>query len=55
MCGLQKCLPALAGGIDAGVKLYQSFASTAGGYAELEREHGVVGIDLCVLGQDSEP
>lgn len=44
-CGLQACLPGVAS-VEAGVRLYRSFASTAGSYADLEREHGVVGLDV---------
>ena len=35
-CGIQVCLPGFAGGIDGAVQLYQSFASSAGTYADLD-------------------
>ena len=52
-CGLQACLPGVTGGVAEGVRLYRSFGSSAGSYADLETSVGVVGIDVEPLGGDA--
>ena len=43
------CLPGFTGDLAAATALYQSFGSSSGSYADLERSEGVVGIDVVPL------
>ena len=49
VCGVAACLPGFVGDRGAAVRLYQSFGSSAGSYADLERSVGVVAIDVAPL------
>ena len=44
--GIKNLLPDHAGNIDAAVRVYKSFGTTRGSYAELEKEYGAVAIDI---------
>jgi ASC-1-like (ASCH) protein len=49
-CGVEACLPGLKGGLQEGVRIYQSFGTMSGAtYAELESEHGAIAIDVAPL------
>lgn len=44
--GVDACLPGFTGSVQAAVRLYHGFGSSAGSYADLERTHGVVAVDV---------
>lgn len=44
--GIHACLPGFDGDLRAATQLYRSFGSSAGSYADLEREHGVAAVDV---------
>ena len=49
-CGVEACLPGLEGGLQEGVRVYQSFGTMSGAtYADLEGEHGAIAIDVAPL------
>ena len=46
-CGVEACLPGLAGGLEEGVRVYKSFGTNGGAtYAEIEAESGAIAIDV---------
>jgi ASC-1-like (ASCH) protein len=47
-CGVLNCLPGFNGGLDAAERLYRSFP----GYAEKEKQHGVLGFVLEVVSNE---
>jgi hypothetical protein len=54
--GTAACLPGFGGGIEDAVRVYQSFGTSAGSYAELERSCGVVAVGVQTLAApDDEP
>lgn len=50
-CGVKACLPDFLGSLQEAVQIYQSFGTMSGAtYAELEREFGVIAIEVVPLG-----
>ena len=52
--GVSACLPECDGGVDEAVRIYHQFASSAGEYADLERQHGVVAVDIVPIYEKDE-
>ena len=49
-CGVEACLPGLKGGLQEGIRVYQSFGTFSGAtYADIEGEHGAIAIDVAPL------
>ena len=51
---MSACLPECDGGVDEAVRIYHQFASSAGDYADLERQHGVVAVDIVPIYEKDE-